>query len=471
MAAIFILLIIPMLLIAKYNVISCDDFSYGYSAHNAWKNTHSLANVMESVIRGTKWSYMNWQGTITAVFLMRMQPGIFNENMYVLSTWIMLSALIAGVCFFCYVLFHKVLKASKAQTLIIASLWLILNTQLLLSALEGFYWYNGSLYYTFFYAVSLILYAMALIVIKREKQNILLVIIGAFLSAFIGGGNFVTALISELLLLLALIYSIRGKNRGKIVVIAIWLVCLTAVFLLSVKAPGNAVRQAEFTHTPNPVRAIVMSILFSSRMIFMSPTTPVPYLILALAPVLYKIAEKSSLSFRYPLLVFAFSFLLFSAQDVPPWYAMNYCGDPRLVNIIYYSMIFLLMFDLFYLLGYITKRTKFDMGKYISKRNTAIFCSVLIIFAAAIHILNSASVSTDEYAVKSLISGEAERYHEEYEERLNVIANSGDSVVLKEYSVKPHILFCGDAGEDPKHWVNIDMADWYNKEEIIVLPR
>lgn len=39
MVIIFILSVIPLLIMAKYNIIQCDDFAYGYSTHKNWNGT------------------------------------------------------------------------------------------------------------------------------------------------------------------------------------------------------------------------------------------------------------------------------------------------------------------------------------------------------------------------------------------------------------------------------------------------
>jgi hypothetical protein len=52
-------------------------------------------------------------------------------------------------------------------------------------------------------------------------------------------------------------------------------------------------------------------------------------------PVIYSIAGRSTLSFKWPGLLLVFTLLFFASQSVPPYYAMGWRGDARLQDIIY----------------------------------------------------------------------------------------------------------------------------------------
>lgn len=46
--------IIPILWIAKYNVIGLDDYSFGVMSHQAWKETKSVWKFIEAAFIATK---------------------------------------------------------------------------------------------------------------------------------------------------------------------------------------------------------------------------------------------------------------------------------------------------------------------------------------------------------------------------------------------------------------------------------
>ena len=45
------LMLVPMLVVARYNVPCADDYHYGASTYHTWQATHSLA----AVLRGRRW--------------------------------------------------------------------------------------------------------------------------------------------------------------------------------------------------------------------------------------------------------------------------------------------------------------------------------------------------------------------------------------------------------------------------------
>ena len=145
-----VLMLVPMLLVARYNVPCADDYHFGAPTHAAWQATHSLAAVVKAAGEKVAERYANWQGTYSAMFLMALQPAVFGNGFYALVPFLTLGMLAAGTCFFCLSLFTKLLGASRWQALVLALVWLGIDTQLLPSAVQGFYWYNGAIFYTFF---------------------------------------------------------------------------------------------------------------------------------------------------------------------------------------------------------------------------------------------------------------------------------------------------------------------------------
>ena len=79
---VLIIILIPLIYIAKYNHSCADDYSYGILTHQSWKNTHSIIEVVKTAIKQVGITYQNWQGTFSAVFLMALQPAIFGEEYY-----------------------------------------------------------------------------------------------------------------------------------------------------------------------------------------------------------------------------------------------------------------------------------------------------------------------------------------------------------------------------------------------------
>ena len=80
----FILSVIPLYVIGMFAHPSVDDYYYGTETVQVWNETHSIASVVKCSFDEMINTYNIWQGNFSAIFLMRLQPGIFGEQYYLL---------------------------------------------------------------------------------------------------------------------------------------------------------------------------------------------------------------------------------------------------------------------------------------------------------------------------------------------------------------------------------------------------
>ena len=109
---------------------------------------------------------------------------------------------------------------------------------------DAFYWYNGAMYYTLFYSMSLFL-ASLLIGYQLSSSKFKKALIGGasiVLSIIIAGGNFVSGLGMGAILFAAILIMKMEQRRWPRLYITI-LAIYGIAFLFSVLAPGNAFRQ------------------------------------------------------------------------------------------------------------------------------------------------------------------------------------------------------------------------------------
>ena len=79
-------LLVPMLMIAQYDVPINDDYSYGQNTVRVWNSTRDVAAVLKAALQMVRFVYYNWQGSYSAVFLMSLQPGIFGIQAFGVQT-------------------------------------------------------------------------------------------------------------------------------------------------------------------------------------------------------------------------------------------------------------------------------------------------------------------------------------------------------------------------------------------------
>ena len=95
-----------------------------------------------------------------------------------------------------------------------------------------------------------------------------------------------------------------------------------------------------------------------------------------------------------------------------------------------------------------------------------IFCAVLGIWK--IDIVTDLEEITTASALKSMVYGEAQVYHEEIKER-EALYNDPDvkQVVVDEVTYRPELLYYGTLTEDPQDGRNLAMCEYYDKEYMV----
>lgn len=479
-----VIVLIPMLAVAGYNVPCVDDYSYGWYTRPAWEQSHSLPGLLYGCGQTVKRYYFGWQGSYSAIFAFSLQPAVFGEQWYPLTTYIMLLSLCGGTVYLFDVVLRRIWNAAWYQTGIVAIAVSAVCTQLAPSPVEAFYWYNGSVYYTFFFGLSLVLYGKILTCIRLSDaalspaKRVLRLFSLSVLSVAVSGANYVTALTTAILYTCVLVLLLVRKKYSCLG-LAVPFCVFIAGFAVSIAAPGNGVRQAAFQDRPSALASVFLSFKAAAEYAWRWLTPALVLLIIFLAPLLYNIAARTSCSYPCPLLVLAGSFCLFASMFCPTIYAMGDVGPARLLNIVYFAAVTLLVFDLAYVLGWCRRAAeKRGLCKGPEAREDkagrpvypAVFLlALLVLFLAGSKL--DASQYTSGIALRELLQGEASAYHDTAMERLELLHDdSRQDVVLPRFSVKPQILYFDDVTTDPDDWRNVAMSHYYRKNSVVLEP-
>ena len=114
--------LIPLYAAAQYSYAGVDDYRYGATTHAVWAETGSLGATLAEAARVAGKTYVEWQGSLSAIFLMALQPGIFSDGAYGLSTVLLLSALVASLLVFCWTLCRVGLQMGQHEALALGAL-------------------------------------------------------------------------------------------------------------------------------------------------------------------------------------------------------------------------------------------------------------------------------------------------------------------------------------------------------------
>lgn len=488
--------LLPLLVISRYNHPLADDFNFGVNAFHAFQDTGSLFEVLSAAARRTAEIYESWQGTFSAVFLMSAQPAVFGEQFYFLTVFIMLGSLLFSTCFLLVTLCRKLLSMSRSATALVACALCFLCVQFPPSAFEGFFWFNGAVFYTFFHALLLVQLALILRLLHAPQTKSTwpcLTGIG-LLSLCIGGGNYTTALLAAVLLFGAAVFSfVRRDSLRKKLGLLLCALLLLVGFALSMAAPGNAVRQAYFPDTPSAPVAVLWALITAGYDV-LNWTLRLPVLpcLLLLVPMFCRSARKLSFSFRLPLLVPLASLCLLGVELTPPIYAMGIRnqGPVRLTNLVFFTYCLLLAVNLFYFCGWYVRHreraassqtAETQQGKGMFRRlhlwqSTPLrralpLCILATLFLGGCLLVQKPAASLS--ALRSLRSGEAQTYHRQVEERLVLLNDPAVTAVeLPALTAFPALLAPKTATAvttDPEDTTNKRVAAYYRKESVRVV--
>ena len=441
---VLIVSIIIVIKLGMYAVPQVDDFRYGSLTKHIWDTTHNFSQVIRKALAVVEQTYFDWQGTYSAIFLMALQPGIFGTEYYSISTPFILFSLLLGIYFFIGMLVKYVLHGNTAE-------WLGISTVICISCInyvpfpvEAFYWYNGAVYYTFYFALELVLFALFILYWNSKgASRTLSAIIICVLCPFIAGGSYAVALLSSVLLFLLLIYAVVKKERQPIVCVGLLL--MIGCLLISILAPGNN------NHTQmsmSGVKAVAIAVLraveFSILFIVKWFQTPVLMLAAITGILSWGMVDRVDFRFKYPLLLFIASVLIIAIGFTPTLYTIERVGPDRLIDMQFYLFITLLSFNVYYLTGWLKKQVFKDIDTRLF-HISVLTKRLLPIALAGVFVLNcipNSSKSLTRRAVAAMEDGTAQEYYSEVSTMLETCENApvGADLLFPELSSRPELL-------------------------------
>lgn len=365
-----------------------DDFTFAAYTHPTWEQTGSIAHVLKDAASYALRTWRDWQGTITGVVIMTLNPAVFSLEHYGVHAVILLAAHLASWLIVFAHVFGKRLGFK-------ASLWLKLY--LLLSAcsllflpdiVEGIYWFNGAWFYTGAQAAALI----TLVICDRycasragKKAQIALGALCCMLLFLLGMDNYITAMMTlAVLFMMALqrlwaamktpaagmigriVYSPAGvaleqtrafggleertHQRRAALRAFLLMLPLAAGLAVSVLAPGNNVRMETDGAHQAGTQWLLASILWTMRAALgyfarFLLKTPLLAVLIAMTPALCKalnaLDDMEEKHWRTPpvLLTVMAAYLTLCAMIIPHMYSSGNAGSGRVVNMYHFYVL------------------------------------------------------------------------------------------------------------------------------------
>jgi len=482
-----LLCLIPMIILGFYNHPTGDDYHYGYAAMMAWKESGSIMEMLKAAVAGTVEQFQIWQGTYSAMFLMHLPPQIFGDIFYKVYPGILLACFVTSIFYLLHSLICTMLKAGRNAWIVTSSLVVLLCTQQVPLCGETFYWYNGSMYYTGFLACTFWFWGALIGMLAKQAMKRMVGL--AILALFIAGGNYVSLLPTLIILALLICHYgygyVKKKNpvKREFVMLLVIFFCMMVGFMISVLAPGNALRQAT-SWKISPVSAIAKSIYYSARYyIYWNGVWSVLFVIF-ITPIFIHVIRNCKWKFRYPIVVCGLIFGIYCSASCPTFYAQNNGGAARVFCMVYYLMILTQTMVYFYGLGALCRFLEAHKQKWeMMEKRPVTVCwlagmSVLLLSCLILSICRpwkEAYVKPHSVtAIQVLTNGEAAYYEEQYQKRLSMLQDDSVSeVIFEPYDVPESLyyyLYLGDLSQDKCADENCKIADIYNKRSVMVAP-
>ena len=437
-----------------------------------WLSTHSVWQVLKAAGQNVQHYWIGWQGTWFTIFLMSLQPEVFWDNGYWIVPWIMLALTIFSTLYLTeYVMVQK-LRLPKATWISCTLILLLAMIQYFPSTKSGIFWYNGTAHY-------IIPYSMALVAIrccwsfadrKRKKDWI-----AAFICmALLGGASY----LAPLLVLIAVAYLIlcEWKTKKHVFYLCIPVAAELAGLIVSYLAPGNKSRGGEDfgIHGLLIVKTILECFVDGAKQIFLY-LFKTPFILLCLVVIAVLLVNafqkvRPTFDFPYPVIVAVAMFCMYCAMYAPGVYAgVELSGG--VPNTIYQVFLMTVFITVIYTVGWMNHH--FCKDEKMGKIKKAV-CGGLLMLALFLILVEKGTLksSTSYQCYDYIVSGQADDYKAQMEERLSLLRNPElKNVELPAMNSDQGPLMHMEVMENPKEWTNTVVKQFSGKESVIEVPR
>lgn len=373
LTALFLASLVPLLFAARYAAPESDDLLYGQEAHDAFLASPTPDTIVFKACERVAHHHQIAHGRYANTFLGVLFLGTFGLDHYAAVPVIMLFALICSTLLFAYALLCRTLHADRWTWLAVSMYILLFCVQLMPSPAEGVYWFCGGLGYTFYYSLTLTLFALLLFVqaSKCPAWRIVCGALAAVLAAIVAGLGFTVLIITAALLAGYIALAILQKRRDMLVFGILTLAVFIAGSLVQLTAPATTVRaaweQEMYGYTPSgPVKAVLLSFVYALCTLLHRLDGGMLLYVALVSACMAPFLKKSGCRFRLPLLMLAGSFCLYATMFTASLYSTSSMGPYRQWNLMYFAMFPFWGVNAAYMTGWALRRMERRSGGALS---------------------------------------------------------------------------------------------------------
>lgn len=472
-------LLLPFFLGAPAAHPATDDFTFAVYTHPTWIQTGSILHVLKDALAYALRTWRDWQGTVTGVIIMTLNPAVFSIDGYGWHAVILLALCLLATGVFLRHFLGKRLGISKGMTL--AAFLSLSAVQLLFlpDIVEGVYWFNGAWFYMGAQAAALLTLTLADEVCERRMTGVKTVLCAALcwgLLFALGMDNYITAMMTAAaLLMMALERAWAARQTGEIkpAIRTAWmLIPIGMGLLLAVAAPGNQVRMATDGAHQSGLGWLIASIFWTMRdaaklILRFALKTPLLVLLLLAAPTLCaQLNVRHEKGKKCPPVWAAWLglYLILCAMIIPHMYSSGYAGSGRVVNMYHCYVLLAMPIALAMSLARMKEKKRDALA---SRRGRAICYAFAV--AAFVLCISGGQLRHYQKLVSDQFDGTQEAYIAQFkhEYALCEAAGAEDDVLLPAWTVQT-VTGKPTAYEDPGIWTNESMAQYFGVKSVRV---
>ncbi len=470
-----ILTMIPILYLSFFAFPVADDFSNTIVINKVIQTENfNIILLIKTIIDHVVEIYLSWQGTYSSVFIMALQPGVFGEQYYFATVWVMMGATLFGFLFSGKNLMDSIDVNGKTGCFIGLLVWFYF-IQTMPSPREGLFWFNGAVHYMPFSALVLIVNSMLIKGYVRgfKKSRVALISVMGFI---LSGGNQLTSFLSIIILSMLLSFILffdKFKKNYKPILFPYFSSIIG--FIIMAVAPGNANRYIASADNPTVLKTIFVAAYSYFEFVFdyWFGFTLVLFLAL-LTPLFINITKKvANFSYKGFIMLLIAQYVCICAMLCTIYITGRGFDVERVENAIYFAYIVAMVVMYYYLIGLLLQKKIFvyenlpkfnNFQKKLIGGTASLFILVSIFFLGSKYFL----YSTSGTALIEIMNGTHQTYNKQIEERMEIFHDESIKDVVFESHV-PSVFFGTEAlSEDSEHWINAVVAEYYGKDSITV---
>ncbi|MBQ8094154.1 MAG: hypothetical protein IJ242_11340 [Clostridia bacterium] len=466
----FAVLLLPFFLGTTAAHPATDDFTFATYTHPTYLKTGSLLHVLKDAASYTLRTWRDWQGTMTGVLIMALNPAVFSLKMYGMHAVVLLLLHLAAWAVFLHHFLAVRLGLPGRMWILFYFVLSAISLIFLPDIVEGIYWFNGAWFYTGAQAAALLTLTLCDGAASGNAHDpwYLKRLLGWVLLFLLGMDNYITAMMCFMgTLMIAAIqwYTADGPDKRARVRTAIGFVFPIATgLLISVIAPGNKVRMAvDGAHESGfgwlagaVVQTLWAGLFYTGRFLV---KTPLLAFLLAVIPSLLSVRAGRNLSVRRlpPAAVIAGYFLVLWGMLFPHIYSSGYAGSGRVINMYHDYVVIALPIVLILCLPDTAGRIQRPVW-YLVSAAALCFC----LWLGQQH--NYVKLVSDQ------LDGTQAAYTAQFQKEYAILEAAGpdSDVILPAWKVQT-VTGKPTAYADPAVWTNESMASYFNVHSVRVM--